>query len=205
MKCIIKASQLSFYKIIINYMNQKLFASTAVPVLVILVGVLGYVILIKKPVLIEQTQINNIVSQNQQTAQSPVASPEPLPTTCVDEVHAPGERSLPPVITSISPISGPVGSRVVIRGCNLAGFEGDQMAIFERSDGNKLIFYGSGYDEKVVTVTVTDNCSTGSETGRYSGNTSLCEPVRVLPGVYKVYVVTWGDEYKSNVANFTVK
>jgi len=98
-----------------------------------------------------------------------------------------------------------VGTKVDIRGCNLAGFEGDQMAIFERSDGEKLTFYGSGYNEKVMTVTIADNCPTGSEIGRYSGITSPCETIKALPSVYKVYVITWGDEFKSNLATFTVK
>jgi hypothetical protein len=201
-------------------MNQKGFANIALIVLVvILAGALGYVTLIKKPASVEQPQTsnsqntqtttppssNNTVSQNPPATQSPATPSQSLPTTCVDEVHAPGGKDLPPVITSISPTSGPVGSKVEIRGCNLAGFEGDQIAIFERSDGKKLTFYGSGYNEKMMTVTVADNCPTGSETGRYSGITSSCETIQALPGTYRVYVITWGDEFKSNSATFTVK
>ncbi|OHA19510.1 MAG: hypothetical protein A3C08_01965 [Candidatus Taylorbacteria bacterium RIFCSPHIGHO2_02_FULL_47_18] len=203
-----------------NMNNQKGFANIALIVLVvILAGALGYVTLVKKPAPVEQSQINNLqntepstpppannpVSQNPPTMQSPVTPSQSLPTTCIDEVHAPGGKDLPPVITSISPTSGSVGTKVDIRGCNLAGFEGDQMAIFERSDGEKLTFYGSGYNEKVMTVTIADNCPTGSEIGRYSGITSPCETIKALPSVYKVYVITWGDEFKSNLATFTVK
>ena len=201
-------------------MNQKGFANIVLIVLVVvLASVVGYITLVKKPVSVEQPQtnnsqntqittpppVNNSVSQNLQTTQSPVTPSQSLPTTCIDEVHAPGGKDLPPVITSISPTSGSVGTKVEIRGCNLAGFEGDQMAIFERSDGKKLTFYGSGYNEKLMTVPIADNCPTGSETGRYSGITSLCETIKALPGVYKVYVITWGDEFKSNSATFTVK
>src|SRR3989344_3023082 len=183
-----------------NMNNQKGFANIALIVLVvILAGALGDVTLVKKPAPVEQSQINNL--QNTE----PSTPPQSLPTTCIDEVHAPGGKDLPPVITSISPTSGSVGTKVDIRGCNLAGFEGDQMAIFERSDGEKLTFYGSGYNEKVMTVTIADNCPTGSEIGRYSGITSPCETIKALPSVYKVYVITWGDEFKSNLATFTVK
>ncbi len=167
-------------------MNQKEFLKIVPIVLVvILIGAFGYVTLIKKP--------------------APITSSQSLPNTCVDEAHTPGGKNLPPVITSISPTTGPAGTKVEIRGCNLAGFEGDQMAIFERSDGKKLTFYGSGYNEKVITVTVETNCPTGSETGRYSGIKSPCETIQALPGTYTVYAITWGDDFKSNLASFTVK
>lgn len=195
-------------------MDQKTFVKNIVIALVIiLVGALGYMALIKKPATIEQPQTKN--TQNSQTTatsadtntaskKSPITSPS-LPTTCVDEAHSPGGKDLPPVITSISPTSGPAGAKVEIRGCNLAGFEGDQMVIFERSDGKKLTFYGAGYDEKMMTITIGDYCPTGSETGRYSGITSPCETINALPGIYKVYVITWGEDFKSNIAEFTVK
>lgn len=201
-------------------MNQKGFANIVLIILVvILAGVLGYVTLIKKPAPVEQSQTNNSqntestmpppannsISKNPPATQPPVMPSQSLPTTCVDETHTVGGKDLPPVITSISPTSGSVGTKVEIRGCNLAGFEGDQIAIFERSDGKKLTFYGSGYNEKVMTVTVETNCPTGSEMGRYSGITSSCETIQALPGVYKVHVITWGDDFKSNSATFTVK
>ncbi len=191
----------------INHMNQRGFANIVLIVLVvILAGALGYVTLVKKPAPTEQSQTNTPPPTNNTTSQNPPVTPsQSLPTTCVDEAHAVGGKDLPPVITSISPISGPSGTKVEIRGCNLAGFEGDQVAIFERSDGKKLYFYGSGYNEKMMTVKVEANCPTGSETGRYSGITSSCETVQALPGTYKVYVITWGDQFKSNSTTFTVK
>jgi hypothetical protein len=196
-----------------GFTNIKLIA-----LVVILAGaLLGYLTLVKRSAPVGQLQANKQSTEfathqpaNSTTFQSPSAaapsfeSLQPLPATCVDETHAVGEKDLPPVITSISPASGPVGSKVEIRGCNLAGFEGDQIAIFERSDGKKLTFYGPGYNEKMMTVTVADNCPTGYETGRYSGATSSCETIQALPGIYKVYVITWGDEFKSNSATFTV-
>jgi len=202
-----------------NMNNQKGFANIVLIVLVVmLAGALGYVTLVKKPAPVEQSQTNNLQNTepttpppaNNSVSQNPPATntstpSQSLPTTCVDETHTAGGKDLPPVITSISPTSGPAGTKVEIRGCNLAGFEGDQIAIFERSDGKKLNFYGSGYNEKMMTVAVADNCPTGSETGRYSGITSSCETIQALPGTYRVYVITWGDEFKSNSATFTVK
>ena len=163
-------------------MNHKGFANiTLIVLIVLLAGTLGYVTLAKKPASVTPSQS--------------------LPTTCVDETV----EDLPPIITSIYPASGPVGTKVEIRGCNLAGYEGDQIAIFERSDGKELTFYGSGYSEKMITVTVETNCPSGYEMGRYSGITSSCETIQALPGIYKVYVITWGDDFKSNSATFTVK
>lgn len=193
-------------------MNQKGFANRILIVFfIVLVGALGYITLIKKSAPIEQPQhitplsISNTASQNPPANQTIATSPQSLPTSCVDEVHSSNGKDLPPVITSISPTSGPVGTSVELRGCNLAGFEGGQVAIFERSDGKKLTFYGSGYNEKIMTIKVVDNCPTGSEIGHYSGIRSTCETIKALPGVYKVYTVTWGDEFKSNIVTFTVK
>ena len=202
-------------------MNQKGVANIVLIILVvILAGALGYVTLVKKPAPNEQPQINNsqntqpttppptnnTVSQNPPAIQPPITPPSPLPTTCVDQQEA------IPVITSISPASGPVGTKVEIRGCNFTGFEGDLDAVFVRSDGKEIPLYGGtwypGYGGgagrgKIMTVTVQSYCPSGSETGRYSGITSPCQTIQATPGVYKVYVTAWGK--KSNLATFTVK
>lgn len=124
-----------------------------------------------------------------------------LPATCTDQ------QGTVPVITSISPLSGPIGTSVLIDGCNLAGFEGDLDAVFVRSDGAKIPLYGgtgTGAEQgKHMTVTVQSYCASGSETGRYSGIVSPCTTVQATPGVYKVYVTAWGKN--SNEATFTIK
>ncbi len=180
-------------------MNRKRFANIILIVLVvILAGALGYVTLVKKPASTEQLQPNS--SQNTQLAPLPS-----LPTTCTDQQEA------TPVITSISPASGPVGTKVQIRGCNFTGFEGDLDAVFVRSDGAEIPLYGGtwspGYGGaergKLIMVTVQSYCASGSETGRYSGITSSCKTVQATPGVYRVYVTAWGK--KSNAATFTIK
>lgn len=128
-----------------------------------------------------------------------------LPTTCKDELDG------VPVITSISPASGLVGTEVEIRGCNLGGFEGDLDAVFVRSDGEEIPLYGGtwypGYGGaepgKLIKIIVRPYCESGSVTGRYSGITSPCETVNVTPGTYKVYAEAWGK--KSNEALFIIK
>ena len=202
-------------------MNQKGFANIVLIVLVvILAGALGYVTLIKKSVSTEQPQSNNsqntqptmppspnnTVSQNPPPTQPPVTPPPSLPTTCIDKSET------TPVITSVSPASGPIGTEITIRGCNFGGFEGDLDAVFVRSDGAEIPLYGGtwypGYGGgtepgKIITVTMQSYCESGSVTGRYSGITSACQTIKATPGVYKVFVTAWGK--KSNQATFTVK
>jgi len=181
-------------------MNQKGFLNIVLIVLVfILAGTLGYLTLVKKSTPTEQSQSNNSPSTQ------PTTSPS-LPTTCVDEQEA------TPVITSISPVSGPVGTKVSISGCNFTGFEGDLEAVFVRSDGKEIplsggnwsVGYGGGAGRgKIMIVTVASYCESGSITGSYSGIASPCQKIQATPGVYKVYVTAWGK--KSNLATFTVQ
>ncbi|MBI2055962.1 MAG: IPT/TIG domain-containing protein [Candidatus Sungbacteria bacterium] len=202
-------------------MNQKGFANIILIVLVVvLAGALGYVTLVKKLAPVEQPSTNNSqntqtttpppsnnpASQNPPATQPPVTPPLSLPTTCVDQQEA------TPIITSISPQSGSVGTKVEIRGCNFTGFEGDLDAVFVRSDGKEIPVsggnwypgYGGGVGRgKIMIVTVQSYCESGSITGSYSGITSPCQTIKANPGVYKVYVTAWGK--KSNTATFTVK
>ena len=128
-----------------------------------------------------------------------------LPTTCTDQLEG------TPVITSLSNYSGPVGTKLEIRGCNFSGFEGDLDAVFLRNDGAEIPLYGGtwqpGYGGaergKIIIITVQSYCPSGSEMGRYSGITSACKTVEATPGIYKVYVTAWGK--KSNEASFTIK
>jgi peptidoglycan hydrolase-like protein with peptidoglycan-binding domain len=135
-----------------------------------------------------------------------VSPPQSLPTTCVDQ-----EGGVP-VITSISPTSGSVGTKIEIKGCNFIGFEGDLDAVLVRSDGKEIPLYGgTWYPEyggeagkgKIMIVTVQPYCVSGYETGRYSGITSPCQTIQITPGIYKIYVTAWGK--KSNSVTFIVK
>ncbi len=113
-----------------------------------------------------------------------------------------------PIITSISPAYGPIGTVVEIHGNNLSGFEGDSSAIFERADGktvqlNSLLSYGDTQRTTLIRAKVEPPCQSGQTVyGAYSGIPSTCDYFEFTPGVYKVYVSPWGK--KSNEAQFTV-
>lgn len=119
-----------------------------------------------------------------------------------------------PLITSISPASGAVGTVVEIRGSNLAGFEGDLIAVFKRSDGKTVELdstapYSSGragdsVNTTLIKVRAEPPCQKGQTVyGAYSGKPSSCDYFEFTPGVYNVYVNPWGK--KSNEVQFTVR
>ncbi len=179
--------------------QQKGFANNIVLIIlvVVLAGVLGYVIFVKNPASVEQPQINSF-QITQPTTPPPPSKPSSLPTTCTDQPEG------APVITSLSSYSGPVGTEVEVRGCNLSGFEGDLDVVFERSDGAKIPLYGgtSFAAGKLIKVVVGSYCASGFETGRYSGITKACATITAMHGVYKVYATPWGK--KSNEVRFAI-
>lgn len=106
-----------------------------------------------------------------------------------------------PVITSISPASGPVGTKVEIKGCNFSGFEGDKNAWIENSQGVSGILYGEeGSTSNLIMITLKSSlCRIDNS---YSG--IPCDKFLTLtPGAYKIYARTWGKN--SNEVNFTIK
>ena len=113
-----------------------------------------------------------------------------------------------PVIYSISPSYGPVGTTVKINGAHMAGFESDLEFYFERADGKTAMLT---YDYSVsgkpdgdgVKITIKEPCQKGQTIyGRYSGIPSTCDYVALTPGKYKVYTKPYGQ--KSNVVEFTI-
>lgn len=117
-------------------------------------------------------------------------------TDCVDDPEGIGI----PVITSISPDSGPVGTELEIRGCNFNGFEGDLHARIENNQGVNGAFSGNeGSTSKFIKITLRSPLCQGDDS--YSGR--LCEEwLTLTPGTYKIYVTPWG--HKSNEVNFTI-
>ncbi|GEM_PF-2921768 len=116
-------------------------------------------------------------------------------TNCKDEVQG------TPVITSITPISGGVGSKVEIQGCNFSGFEGDKTVWIENSAGVKAILAGDpGSTAKLLKLTLRSPlCQSDTS---YSG--LPCDAwLTLTPGVYKIYTEPWGK--KSNEVNFVVQ
>ena len=113
-----------------------------------------------------------------------------------------------PVITSITPSSGPAGTVVTIKGTGLSGFEGDLNATFVRQDGKKITLTDTSGDYaktggSLIKVTVKEPCQQGQTVyGSYSGAPSQCDYVQLTPGTYSVNVSPWG--VKSNSLPFGV-
>lgn len=125
-----------------------------------------------------------------------------LPTSCVDgEVFESAA-----VITYMSHTSGPVGTKLEVRGCNFAGFESDKNLWIENAQGVKGILYGerepsSPTYSKVVKVTLESKLCTHDTS--YSG--LPCNSYLTLtPGVYKLWSSPGNEKTKSNVVTFTI-
>ena len=193
-------------------MNQKGSANIVLIVLVvILAGALGYVTLVKKSAPTEQPQTNNsqntqpttppptnnIVSQNPPVTQPPATPLSFLPTTCVDQPETEA------VITSLSSYSGPAGTKLEIRGCNFAGFEGDKNAWIENSQGVRGVLYGE-QDSTAKMIKVTLKSPLCSKDNSYSG-LPCSSYLTLTPGTYKIWTTPWGANTKSNLATFTIQ
>ena len=107
-----------------------------------------------------------------------------------------------PVITSITPSSGPVGTMIEIKGCNFLGFEGDKELWFTNSQGERGFLNGqmdaaTRASNTVMRVTLSQTlCKINS----YSGLD--CPVLGLAPGPYTVYSHSYGGN--SNTVNFTV-
>ncbi|GEM_PF-4377266 len=116
------------------------------------------------------------------------------PINCIDEPEG------KPVITSLSIISGPVGTKLKINGCNFSGFEGDKNAWIENDKGVVGILRGEdGSTSKLLQVTLkTSLCQSDVSYSDLSCNAWLT----LIPGTYKIYVAPWGKE--SNKIGFII-
>jgi hypothetical protein len=108
-----------------------------------------------------------------------------------------------PYINSISPSKGEIGTVVILKGRNLAGYSGDLDAWIESSEGKVgyLPAYGETVYPKTDTITVQIPETVCTLNNTYSGKpcTSTFE---ILPGEYKIFTRPWGNE--SNKVPFTV-
>ena len=192
-------------------MDQKRYINIIiliVLVVILAVGV-GYLTLIKKrtlpptPPITNQTPANTSTQNqmsltNTSTQQTPstTSSPSSLPTTCKDEPEGAA------VITSLSAYSGPVGTKLEIRGCNFKGFEGDVDAWIENSKGERGFLHGEpGSNNNIIKVTL--NSPLCQENTSYSG-LPCSKWLTLTPGKYKIYTLPWGEESKSNKVEFTI-
>lgn len=106
-----------------------------------------------------------------------------------------------PLITSISPTSGALGTRVELSGTGFSGFEGDKYAWIENTKtGIKGIIYNeAGATNNFIPFTLKDKYCTRDNS--YSGNP--CESyLTITPGEYTIHVYPWGKI--SNKIKFTV-
>lgn len=105
-----------------------------------------------------------------------------------------------PVIESISPNFGPIGTEVEIRGKNFSGFEGDLVVWIEDVNGEKgYIWREAGSNDTLIKFTLSSSyCQVDTS---YSG-LPCPKFIYLTPGTYKIYVYPWG--VKSNEVTFTV-
>jgi hypothetical protein len=171
-------------------MNKKNLAVIILAVLVVvLAGALGYVSLTRKPAPNPPT-----VAVNQQTNQ-PVVTTAPAPDPCADATNT------KPFISSLSQTSGPIGTALEIRGCNLQGFEGDKNAWIVNDQGVKGILYGEdGSTDTDIKIILKSPLCQGDNS--YSG--MPCDAwLTLMPGNYKIYTEPWAEQ--SNQVEFTIQ
>src|ERR1035437_2766699 len=107
-----------------------------------------------------------------------------------------------PVITSINPSSGPIGTIVELKGNNLAGFEGELNAWIENSKGEKAFLPGIGNVPRVdQTIRVKIDSQLCKENLSYKGG-SCSSYMTITPGTYRIYTYPWGN--MSNTVQFIV-
>ncbi len=117
--------------------------------------------------------------------------------------HCNADLPMPlPVITSISPSSGPISTITELKGTNLAGFEGDLDAIIENSKGETAYLPGIGSVPRTdQTIRVKIEGQLCKSNNGYSG-LPCSSYLTITPGIYKIYTAPWG--VKSNIVQFTV-
>jgi len=105
-----------------------------------------------------------------------------------------------PVINSISPNSGPIGTVIELRGINLSGFEGDMDAMIENSKGETAVMLGMTLiEENLIRVKIESKiCKINNS---YSA-LPCKEYLNIVPGIYNIYAFPWGN--MSNKVQFTV-
>ena len=112
------------------------------------------------------------------------------------------EESKLPIIQSISPASGSIGTIIELSGINLAGFEGDLDAIIENSKGETAYLNGIGAvprDDKKIRVKIDSKIC--KKNNSYTGDTCTSY-LTITPGVYYIYTSPWGNI--SNKVEFKV-
>ena len=107
-----------------------------------------------------------------------------------------------PLIVSITPSSGPIGTVVELKGKNLAGFEGDLDAVLENSKGEIAFLPGIGQVPRAdQTIRVKIESKLCKSNNSYSG-LPCKDYLSIMPGKYFIYSLPWNKQ--SNKVQFTV-
>lgn len=145
-----------------------------------------------------QNYDNNWADPLDQPDSHPTANannPAELPSNCEDVNEG------IPVITSMTPRAGKLGTEVNISGCNFLGFEGDKVVWIENQEGKKG-YLAAQRDNDSKTMTVKLYSPLCQQDVSYSGSPCPKELV-VSPGKYMIYASAWGKD--SNKVEFEVK
>ncbi len=128
-----------------------------------------------------------------------ISGEESMPPTASNACASRSEGH--PIITSLSPRSGSVGMRLYIKGCDLAGFEGDRNIWIENDQGIRGLLHGeTGSSAELILVTLPSRLC--QEDTSYRG--ASCDAwLTLTPGMYRIYAEPWGK--KSNDMIFTVR
>lgn len=106
----------------------------------------------------------------------------------------------PPVITSVMPASGPVGTKITVQGCNFLGFESDKNLWLKNSDGVKGVLHGERDGSNVVAKATIPVALCQTDTS-YSG-LACPSSLNLVPGTYSLQASSYGG--MSNSLTFTV-
>ena len=116
---------------------------------------------------------------------------------CSDDPNRQGT----PVITSLSKEVVRVGEKLEVRGCNLAGLEGDLNVIIENYESQQAILHGEkdSTSQNILITLISPLCQNDTS---YSG--APCEDwLKLTPGTYKIFAYPWGKE--SNKMKLEIK
>ena len=127
---------------------------------------------------------------------------KPTPqTTCIDQPGGEGQ----PVIYSVTPDSVLSGDKkeyeIEIRGCNLAGFEGDKNVWIDNGKVKGILYGEAGSTPTLIKVKIVSGSRICQKDTSYSG--LPCDAwLDLNTGFYNIYANPWGKE--SNKVKFTI-
>lgn len=106
-----------------------------------------------------------------------------------------------PILHGINPGYGPIGTKIEMGGCNLAGFEGDKNVWIRNVKGEEAVIYGeAGSTSELIRFTLSSPLC-GEDT---SYSDKPCPRwLTLVPGQYTLYASPWGK--RSNELLITVK